>query len=139
MKLTKLLAIGACAALAFIINATTVAAHEGEEHGHGTAVPETPDAIIAQIHQHHMKIADLVKARNLDAIHDHSDAIVALAKALPDKVSADKKAAVTGPANNISKASAALHEATDAKDQAGAEAKFKNLESAIAQLEKKMK
>jgi hypothetical protein len=142
MNRLKLLAIGACAALAFTINPTPVTAQKGEEHGHshGTiTVPETPDAILAQIHEHHMKIADLVKAKNLNAIHDHSDAVVTLAKALPDKVPADKKAAVTGPANNISKASAALHEASDAKDQAGAEAKFKNLESAIAQLEKKMK
>jgi hypothetical protein len=139
MKISKLLATGACAALAFTINITIVTAHEGEDHAHGVTVPETPEAILTQIHEHHMKIANLVKAKNLDAVHDHSDAIVTLAKALPDKVPADKKAAVTGPANNIGRASAALHEATDAKDQAGAEAKFKNLESAIAQLEKKMK
>ena len=138
-RLKRLLAIGACAALAFSINASTVVAHEGEDHSHALKIPEAPDAIVAEIHDHHKKIAELVKAKNLEAVHDHSDAIVALAKALPDKVAPEKKADVTGPANNISKASAALHEATDAKDQAGAEAKLKNLESAITQLEKKMK
>lgn len=141
MKLHKLLAIGACAALAFTINAGMVAAHEGEEHGHShdITIPETPDAILAQIHEHHMKVADLVKAKNLEATHDHLEAITALAKALPDKASPDKKTAVQGPANNIGKAAALLHQATDAKNQGDAEIKLRNLESAMKQLEQKMK
>lgn len=139
MTKLQLLAIGACAALAFTVSINTATAHEGEDHTHGAAIPETLDAIVAQMHEHHMKVADLVKAKNLEATHDHLEAITALAKALPDKAPADKKTAVTGPANNIGKAAAALHQATDAKNQEDSEAKLKNLESAMKQLEQKMK
>lgn len=140
MNVTKLLTLGACAALVFSINARHVAAHEGEDHhSHAVTVPETPDAIVAEIHKHHTKISEVVKAKNLAAVHDHSDAIVTLAKALPEKVAPDKKDVVQSPVNQITKAAGMLHEATDANNQADAETRLKNLESSIAQLERKLK
>ena len=120
MKTTKLLAIGACAA--FALTTTPVFAAEKEKHGehgkggHAAKVPDTAEGIVAEIHKHHGETAELVKAKNLKAVHPHSDAITELAKALPAKVTADKKAAVESVTKGVIKAADDLHKAADGGD-----------------------
>ena len=144
MKLTTILAIGACAA--FALTTTPLFAAEKEhkkgEHGkagHATKVPDTAEGIVAEIHKHHGEIAELVKAKNLKAVHPHSDAITELAKALPAKVAADKRAAVESVTKGVIKAADDLHKAADGDDQAKSEGHLKKLDGALAQLDAKLK
>lgn len=143
MKTTKLLAIGACAA--FALTTTPVFAAEKEKHGehgkggHAAKVPDTAEGIVAEIHKHHGETAELVKAKNLKAVHPHSDAITELAKALPAKVTADKKAAVESVTKGVIKAADDLHKAADGGDQAKSEGHLKKLDGALAQLDAKLK
>lgn len=139
MKLTKLLAIGACAAFAF--NATPVFAAEKEhaKGGHATKVPDTAEGIVVEIHKHHGLIDELVKANNLKGVHPHSDAITELAKALPAKVAADKKASVESITKGVIKAADDLHKAADGGDQAKSEGHLKKLDGALTQLDAKLK
>lgn len=141
MKLIRILTLGACA-LAFAFTTPALRADEKKhEHGEHKAgnIPATADAILAEIHEHHKAIADLVKAKSLKGVHEHAEHITALAKALPDKVAADKKARVQGSANNIAKVADSLHDAADGGDQAKTEAELKKLDGVIALLEKQAK
>ncbi len=126
MKLAKFLAIGACAAFA-LTTATPIAFAE-HKGGHETKLPNTADGIVSEIHKHHKEVADSIKAKDLKTVHDHSEAIKALANALPAKVASDKKARVDGTAKNIAKVADALHEAADGDDQAKTEAQLKKLD-----------
>lgn len=141
MRLTKLLAIGACAALAFTINTTTVTAHEGEDHGAKSQIttPDTAEGLLQEIQKEHGQITSAVTGKQLKEVHAHTDAITELAKALPDKVAADKKARVLGSANNLTKAAGSLHEAADGGDQAKSEAELKKLDGVVMALAKQVK
>ena len=143
MKLAKFLAIGACAA--FALTTTPVFAAEKEKHGehgkagHGGKVPDTAEGIVAEIHKHHGEITETVKAKNLKTVHEHSEAITALANALPAKVAADKKTRVEGTVKNIAKVADALHDAADGGDQAKTEAQLKKLDAVLGQLDTQVK
>lgn len=144
MKLTRILSITACAALAFAAMPAFAAEHEkdkkGEPNGaHATKVPDTAEGIVAEIHKHHGEVAETIKAKQLKAVHEHSEAITALAKSLPTKVAADKKARVEGTTKNIGKLADALHEAADGGDQAKTEAQLKKLDAVLAQLDSQVK
>jgi hypothetical protein len=135
MKLNKFIALGASAALAFATTQSAFA-HEGEEHA---AIPETADGILQEIHKHHGELDATVKSKNLKEVHEHAEAITALAKALPDKVTAEKKDRVQGSANNIAKVADTLHDASDAGDQAKTEAELKKLDGVLMALDKQVK
>lgn len=142
MKLIRILTIGAyTAAFALTgITAPTLRADEKKhEHADKAAIPATADAILAAIQEQHEKIAGLVKAKTLKEVHEHAEHIAALAKALPDKVAADKKARVQGSANNIAKVADSLHDAADAGEQTKTEAELKKLDGVIAILAKQAK
>ena len=145
MKLAKLLAIGACAAFALTTTPAFAAEKDKDKHGehgkggHAAKVPDTAEGIVAEIHKHHGETAELVKAKNLKAVHPHSDAITELAKALPAKVAADKKAAVESVTKGVIKAADDLHKAADGGDQAKSEGHLKKLDGALAQLDAKLK
>jgi hypothetical protein len=141
MTKSKIVAIGACVALAFAMTTAPVAlAHEGEDHGHGELkIPETAEGILQEIHKHHAQISTAVSSKNLKPIHEHAEVLTALAKALPDKVAPDKKARVQGQANNIAKVAGTLHDASDAGDQAKTEAELKRLDAALKMLDQQAK
>lgn len=141
MKTTTFLAI-ACTALASITLSTpALFAHEGHDHGatNKTAVPDTADGIMKEIHQQHALITTAVTGKNLKGVHDPIEAIPGLAKALPDKVAADKKARVQGSVNNLTKVMESLHQAADAGDQAKSEAELKKLDGVLLALDQQIK
>lgn len=115
---------------------TTLFAHEGHDHGakNKVAVPETADGILQEIQKQHALISAAVTSKNLKGVHDPIEAIPVLAKALPDKVAADKKPRVQGSVNNLTKAADSLHHAADAGDQTKAEAELKKLDGVVMAL-----
>ncbi len=137
MKPTRILTLAAFAALTSI--ATTGVAAEHEKTTHSVKVPETAEGILAEIHKHHGEVTSAIAAKNLKTVHDHSDAMTALANALPAKIVADKRARVEGTAKNIAKVADALHDAADAGDQAKTEAQLKKLDAVLAQLDSQLK
>lgn len=138
MKTSAILAI-ACIALVFAFPSSTLA-HEGHDHGaKTTAVPDTAEGIMKEVHQQHSLITAAVAGKNLKAVHDPSEAIPALAKALPDKVAGDKKARVQGSINNLTKVTESLHQAADAGDQAKAEAELKKMDGVLLALDQQIK
>ena len=146
MKLHKLLAIGACAAVALTFNPQPLLADEkghkdGKEHAEKgkTAVPATAEAIMAEIHKHHGELADVVKSKKLADVHHHAFAIRDLANGLPAKVAADKKARVEGSVKNIAKLATDLDNTGDANNQAATEANLKKLDGVLKALESQVK
>ena len=137
----KLLAIGACAALAVTSLGlrTVVAQAEHKEQSEKMTIPETADGIMQEIHKHHAELADVVKSKKLADVHHHAFAIRDLANALPAKVAADKKARVEGSAKNIAKLAEDLDKSGDANDQATTEANLKKLDGVLMVLEKQAK
>lgn len=140
MKTTTLLAI-ACTALASITLSTpALFAHEGHDHGaKKAAVPDTVEGIMKEIHQQHALITTAVTGKNLKGVHDPIEAIPELAKALPEKVAADKKARVQGSVNNLTKVIESLHQAADAGDQTKTEAELKKLDGVLLALDQQIK
>ena len=140
MKTSALLTI-AFTAFASITLSTTAPAHEGHDHGakNKVAVPETAEGIFQEIQKQQALVAAAVTAKNLKGVHDPIEAIPALAKALPDKVAADKKARVQGSVNNLTKAADSLHHAADAGDQAKAEAELKKFDGVLLALGQQIK
>lgn len=140
MKTSASLAI-ACIALALLtLNTPTMLAHEGHDHGaKKAAVPDTADGIMTEIHKQHALISAAVTGKNLKGVHDPIEAIPELAKALPDKVAADKKARVQGSVNNLTKVTESLHQAADAGDQTKTEAELKKLDGVLLALDQQIK
>lgn len=140
MKLIRIPTLAACVAITLttFITLPALAAEPGKD-AHSVKVPETVQAVVAEIHKHHGQIGDTVKAKNLKAVHEHSEAINALANALPGKVAAGQKARVEGTVKNLEKISNALHEAADANDQTKSEAQLKKLDAVLKQLDSQVK
>lgn len=141
MKRIKLLAIGACAALAITTLGlqSATAQDEHKEHGEKMTVPDTAEGIMQDIHKQHSELDAVVKSKKLSDVHHHAFAIRDLANALPAKVAPDKKARVEGSAKNISKLAEDLDGTGDANDQAGTEANMKKLDGVLMALEKQVK
>lgn len=145
MKLTRILSIGACAAIALTLNTQPLFADEKghKEGGHAekgkTAVPDTADGIMAAIHKHHGELADVVKSKKLAEVHHHAFAIRDLANGLPAKVAADKKARVEGSVKNIAKLAEDLDKTGDDNNQAATEANLKKLDGVLKALESQVK
>ena len=141
MKLTRILAVGACAA--FALTGTTQSAFAAEkehaEHKEKTVVPETVDGIMEAIHKAHGELAEVVKSKKLADVHHHAFAIRDLANALPAKVAADKKARVEGSVKNIAKLADDLDKTGDDNNQAGTEANLKKLDGVLTALAQQVK
>ncbi len=142
MKLTRILTIGACAAIA-LTGLTTQPAFAAEkeqaEKKEKTVMPATAEGIMTEIHKHHGELADVVKSKKLADVHVHAFAIRDLANGLPAKVAADKKARVEGSVKNIAKLAEDLDKTGDANDQAATEANLKKLDGVLTALEKQVK
>ena len=140
MKITTLIAIAGTALASFGLTPSLLA-HEGHDHGakNKAALPDTADGIMKELHQQHALITTAVTAKNLKGVHEPSEAIPELAKALPDKVAADKKARVQGSVNNLGKVIESLHQAADAGDQAKSESELKKLDGVLLALDQQLK
>ena len=142
MKLTRILAVGACAAFALtsLTSPTVFAAeHEKGEKKEKTVVPETVDGIMEAIHKAHGELAEVVKSKKLADVHHHAFAVRDLANALPAKVAADKKARVEGSVKNIAKLADDLDKTGDDNNQAGTEANLKKLDGVLTALAQQVK
>lgn len=141
MKTSTLLAIAFTAVASITLSAAALLAHEGHDHGakKTVTVPDTADGILQEIQKQQALITTAVTGKNLKGVHDPIEAIPALAKALPDKVAADKKARVQGSVNNLTKAADSLHHAADAGDQAKAEAELKKFDGVLSVLSQQIK
>lgn len=138
MKPSRLLIIACTALTLAALNAPLTLAHEGDDHS-ATAIPDTADGILKEIQKHHAEIASAVSAKNLKDVHHHAETMTALAKALPEKVTEDKKARVQGSANNLTKLVDTLHHAADEGDLPRAGIELKKLEGVVKALEQQLK
>ena len=141
MKNNYLTIAAACVAGVLLLNAEPSAfAHAG--HSHGTAnvaIPETPEAIVDEINKNHTAITAAVTGKNLKAVHDLSETMTALAKALPAKVAEEKKAAVQSTTANVIALLDSLHHAADDGNQPRSGIELKKLDGAINTLTKQVK
>jgi molecular chaperone GrpE (heat shock protein) len=141
MKTRKLL-ITTCAAVAVaLLGVSSASAHGPHGHGHGSniAIPETADAILQQLQEKHTQLVETVTAKNLKPVHDISEDMTALAKALPDKVDADKKQRVQGSVNNVIKLLDNVHHAADDGNHPRTAIEMKKLEGVMKALEGQLK
>jgi hypothetical protein len=141
MKTSTFLCIVLTAFAAITLSTPALLAQEGHDHGaeNKVAVPDTADGILQEIEKQHALISAAVTGKNLKGVHDPIEVIPALAKALPDKVAADKKARVQGSVNNLIKAADSLHHAADAGDQTKAEAELKKFDGVLLALAQQIK
>ena len=141
MKTSRRLAIAIAAVASITLSTPALLAHEGHDHGakKTVAMPDTADGILQEIQKQQTLISAAVTAKNLKGVHDPIEAIPALAKALSDKVAADKKVRVQGSVNNLTKAADSLHHAADAGDQAKAEAELKKFDGMLLVLGQQIK
>ena len=130
-------AVVACCGLSFAPSQVALA-HEG--HGDpNIVVPETADGVLQEIKKHHAAIAAAVNGKNLKAVHDQAEAIIALARALPPKVDADRKMDVERTAKNVRELADSVHHAADAGNQPRSGIELKKLDGAVMTLEKQVK
>ena len=124
---------------ALMLHLPMASAHQG--HGHGAVdvpIPATAEAVLAEIQKHHTTMTAAVTGKNLKAVHDHAETMTALARALPEKVSAEKKERVQGSTNNMIKLLDTLHHAADAGNQPRAGIELKKLDAVVTGLEKQL-
>ncbi len=139
MTIHQLAAIAAAAAL-LVVQPHAALAHEGHSHGaSNVAIPETADGILAELQKHHAAMTAAVTGKNLKAVHDLSETMTALARALPDKAATDKKETVQRSTNNLTKLLDTLHHAADAGDQPRSGIELKKVEGVMTSLEKQLK
>ena len=130
-------AVLACCALSFGPMSVSLA-HEG--HGDpNIVVPETADGVLQEIKKHHAAIAAAVNGKNLKAVHDQAEAVIALARALPPKVEGDRKADVERTTKNVRELADSVHHAADAGNQPRSGIELKKLDGAVTTLEKQLK
>jgi len=101
-------------------------------------LPNTPEGIWKEIHQHRSELESAVQAKKLEAIHPHAVALRNLTMALVDVVHPDHKATVQGGVDKVNRAFDELHKSADAGNQTDAETNFKNFDEALKQLEQQM-
>ena len=129
----------AVGALMFV-STQPASAHAGHSHGAvNIVVPETADGVLHEIQKHHTAISAAVSGKKLSAVHDHAEAMTALAKALPAKVPEGKKALVERTTTNMAQSLDTLHHAADDGDQPRSGIELKKLDGIVSTLEKQMK
>jgi hypothetical protein len=137
MIATRLIVAAACA---FLISAAPSAfGHAGHSHGAANVViPETAEAILDELNKNHAAISAAVNGKNLKAVHDLSETMTALAKALPDKVAEEKRPTVQRTTENMINLLDALHHAADDGNQPRSGIELKKLDGAVNTLAKQM-
>lgn len=115
----------------------TAPAHEGGSHAH-IAVPETSEAVHAEIKKQHEALTAAVTGKDLKAVHDLAENMTALAKALPEKVTEEKKAVVQTTTDNMIKLLDSLHHAADSGSQPRSGIEFKKLDAVVTALNKQL-
>jgi len=115
MKTTRILITATLTALAL-----PAFAAEKKEPSHAkieVKIPDTADALWAEIDARYKALAEIVAAKKGDAVVDAAETVEALVNAVPAKhtsLAADKKKRVEGQAKNVARVLDELHDA--AKD-----------------------
>ena len=104
--------------------------------GHGAAAPAPKSAAEAwgQINGLREKLVRLVEEKNLKAVHDVTETLIAVLKALPGvskDLPAEKLKRAEGAMNNLAKALDVVHDDADEGDQALTEKHVKTVESLL--------
>ena len=115
--------------------------HEaGKKHDdHGKKVdvkiPETAEALWAEIDAKHKALTEAVAAKKADGLHEIAETLEALVNAVPAKhtdLAADKKKRVEGGAKNIARVLDALHEEGEEGPWDDVAKKLTQVDSALA-------
>lgn len=141
MKTNYLGIAAVCAACTFLLNAPPRAfAHGGHSHGAANVtIPETAEAVVDEINKNHAALTAAVSGKNLKAVHDLSETMTSLAKALPAKVAEEKKASVGSTTANVVALLDSLHHAADDGNQPRSGIELKKLDGAVNTLTKQVK
>ncbi len=87
--------------------------HQHEEKKVGVIIPETAEALWAEIDKQHKALGDAVAAKKADGLHELAETLEMLVAAIPAKhadLAADKKKRVEGQAKNVARVLDAIHE-----------------------------
>lgn len=118
-----------------------------EEHGehHETAATAKPLAGTETLRDlwqaakaHEGELSDLIKAKELEKVHEVAFAIRDLVAAMPEKsgdLAAEQQTKLKGNVKYVATLAERLDEAGDANDQSATEASFKQLQSVLAAIE----
>ena len=140
MTIHRFVAFASCAICALLLRADVASAHEGHSHGSANiVVPDTAAAILDEMQNHHVAIHAAVSGKKLKAVHDHAEAMTALAKALPPKVAEARKAEIERTTSNMTQLLDTLHHAADDGDQPRSGIELKKLDGAVGTLKKQVK
>lgn len=123
-------------AMALLAPAIAFAAEKSAAHGHGATVaaPKSATEAWGQINGRRAELKRLIDAKNLKAVHDATETLTAVVKALPGvskDLPADKLRRAEGAVNNLTKALDATHDAADEGDQPFAEKQAKTVEALL--------
>lgn len=114
-----------------------------DEKGHGEhehaemAKPATSSAALEAIHMLHAELTEQVQGKQLKAVHETTEKLMAAANALPglsQDLPADRQKRVEGSVKNLAKALDTLHDAADEGNQAGAEKQLRAVDSLITMI-----
>jgi uncharacterized protein with beta-barrel porin domain len=106
----------------------------GSGHSHFTKIPPTVQEIWSAIYKQQAQLKETVDKKDLGEAHDHAFAIRDLVKALPSKISSEKKAKAEEASKTITKLAAEIDKAAAARALKATEAKVIALEAAIKDL-----
>ena len=121
--------MGLCAAIGFL--STRAASPPPAAPAHNATIPDKASEILKAIQEKQAELTKTVAAKKLADVHHLAFEIRDLAKALPAKAEASKKAQADGAVKNISTLADDLDASGDAKDQAKTEANLKKFDGVI--------
>lgn len=129
------------------MSASIVLAHDGEDHQHDKSGNEHSDShsqesvadaskltveeILKNISSDEASLSKAIYEKRLSDVHGIAFSIRDLSKALPSKVSEDKRSRVEGTVGNIARLAAELDNSGDAGDQARTESNAKKLNGVL--------
>jgi hypothetical protein len=118
---------------------TSGVAHEGHDHGAPAGEYKTPAEAWKAAQTSATNIASFAAAKNLKPIHDEQAKLdAALNFIQANSAGAADKARLEGAIKNATTASAKVHEAADAGDQAKVDSSVKTLQATLTMVEKQL-
>ncbi|MHB1082925.1 MAG: hypothetical protein ACYC67_26250 [Prosthecobacter sp.] len=108
-------------------------------HSHFTEIPATTDGIWKLLGEQQAKLGSVVAKNELGEAHDHGYAIRDLVRALPAKVSAEKKVKAEAAAVEVAKIAAAIDKSSAAGAQKATQANVEKMAAAVTALKTELK
>ncbi len=132
MKTTRILITTLLAALA--LPAFAAEKKEPASAEINVKIPDTAEALWAEIETKHKALAEIVAAKKGDAVVDAAETVEALVNALPSKypsIAADKKKRIEGQTKNVARVLDELHDAAKEGHWDVAAKKLTQIEAAV--------